>query len=327
MKELEEDISKTQTMLERKENEIENRLEEKARVEGVSERADLASDAREAVQDFREELAKKKLQKLESRLSERYITLSNKGDFYDEIQIDEETLDISIRTIHGNKKPQTELSAGERQIFATSLLWALAEISDRPLPFIIDTPLGRLDNDHRDNLITHFFPEAGHQVIIFSTDTEIDDNQYRKLEDSISQAYHLEYDEADGRRIPSRRLLLGDRGEGQPKVDGGDHVMSQNFNRITIGNDATNRLKMLKANTGMTPNYLCRIGFCYSLNEPRPPNPKEYDNEGKTFNRYTLLGEHDALYMALLKERLIQENKDPETRPVPRVRRTALTGE
>lgn len=88
--------------------------------------------------------------------------------------------------------------------------------------------------------------------------------------------------------------------------------MSQNFNRITIGTDATNRLKMLKANTGMTPNYLCRIGFCYSLNEPRPPNPEEYDNEGQTFNRYTLLGEHDALYMALLKERLIQENKDPE---------------
>ena len=88
--------------------------------------------------------------------------------------------------------------------------------------------------------------------------------------------------------------------------------MSQNFNRITIGNDATNRLKMLKANTGMTPNYLCRIGFCYSLNEPRPPNQGEYDNEGQTFNRYTLLGEHDALYMALLNERLIQENKDPE---------------
>lgn len=88
--------------------------------------------------------------------------------------------------------------------------------------------------------------------------------------------------------------------------------MSKKFNRITIGSDATNRLKILKANTGMTPNYLCRIGFCYSLNEPRPPNPEEYDSDGQTFNRYTLLGEHDSLYMALLQERLIQENKDPE---------------
>jgi len=209
LEELEEEISKAQTKLERKENEIENKLEEKARVEGVSERADLASDVRAAVQDFREELARKKLRKLESRLSERYITLSNKGEFYDEIEIDEETLDISIKTIHGNKKPHTELSAGERQIFATSLLWALAEISDRPLPFIVDTPLGRLDNDHRDNLITHFFPEAAHQVIIFSTDTEIDDDQYRKLEGYISQAYHLEYDEAEGRTIPSEGYFWG----------------------------------------------------------------------------------------------------------------------
>lgn len=88
--------------------------------------------------------------------------------------------------------------------------------------------------------------------------------------------------------------------------------MSKEFNRIQIGTDATNRLRMLKGNTGLTPNYLCRIGLCYSLNEPRPPNPEEYDNDGQTFNRYTLLGEHDALYMALLKERLIQEGKDPE---------------
>ena len=88
--------------------------------------------------------------------------------------------------------------------------------------------------------------------------------------------------------------------------------MTQEFNRIQIGTDATNRLRMLKGKTGITPNYLCRMGLCYSLNEPRPPTPKEYDNDGQTFNRYTLLGEHDALYMALLRERMIQENKDPE---------------
>jgi DNA sulfur modification protein DndD len=217
LEELEEEISKAQTKLERKENEIENKLEQKSRVEGVSERADLASDVRDAVQDFREELARKKLRKLESKLSERYITLSNKGDFYDEIKIDEESLDISIKTIHANKKPHTELSAGERQIFATSLLWALAEISERPLPFIVDTPLGRLDNDHRDNLITNFFPEAAHQVIIFSTDTEVDDDQYRKLENHISQAYHLEYDEAEGRTIPSEGYFWGGKDDDRQK--------------------------------------------------------------------------------------------------------------
>lgn len=199
LEELKKEISTTQTNLERKENRVENKLEEKSRVEDVSERANLATDVRNAVQDFREELAKKKLRKLESKLSERYITLSNKGEYYNKIEIDEDTLEIAIKTIHGNQKSHTELSAGERQIFATSLLWALAEISDRPLPFIVDTPLGRLDNDHRDNLITHFFPEASHQVFIFSTDTEIDDDQYKKLEGHISQSYRLEYDEEDGK--------------------------------------------------------------------------------------------------------------------------------
>jgi DNA sulfur modification protein DndD len=219
LEELEDELSTAQTRLERKENEVRNKQEEKSRVDDVSDRANLASDVRNAVQDFREELAKEKLRRLESKLSERYTTLSNKGEFYDKIEIDEENLDISIRTIHGNKKPHTELSAGERQIFATSLLWALAEISDRPLPFIVDTPLGRLDNDHRDNLINHFFPEAAHQVIIFSTDTEIDDNQFKKLEGYISQAYHLEYDESEGMTVPTEGYFWADEDEDQASLE------------------------------------------------------------------------------------------------------------
>jgi len=89
-------------------------------------------------------------------------------------------------------------------------------------------------------------------------------------------------------------------------------MSSKEFNRVQIGTKATNRLQMLKGQTEITPNYLCRIGLCYSLNEPRPPSPDEYNTDGQTFNRYTLLGEHDALYMALLKERMLQEGKDPD---------------
>lgn len=89
-------------------------------------------------------------------------------------------------------------------------------------------------------------------------------------------------------------------------------MSSKDFNRIQIDDGATYRLNQMKGDLDITPNYLCRIGLCYSLNEPRPPSPEEYDTNGQTFNRYTLLGEHDALYMALVKERLIQEGKDPD---------------
>lgn len=85
------------------------------------------------------------------------------------------------------------MSAGEKQIYAISILEALARTSGRNLPIIIDTPLGRLDSKHRINLIRHYFPYASHQVIILSTDTEVDESFYQELNKYISHAYKLEY--------------------------------------------------------------------------------------------------------------------------------------
>ena len=91
--------------------------------------------------------------------------------------------------------PRDQLSEGEKQLFATSILWSLAKTSGRSLPFIIDTPLARLDLDHRDNLVDEFFPAASHQVIILSTDTEITKPYYEKLLPYIARSYSMEYDD------------------------------------------------------------------------------------------------------------------------------------
>ena len=88
--------------------------------------------------------------------------------------------------------------------------------------------------------------------------------------------------------------------------------MTEDFNRVSLDSDVTNKLDLLKQHTGLTPNYLARIGLCYSLNEPRPPNPAEYDTDGQTINRYTLLGEHDSLYMALVRKRMLNDGRDPD---------------
>ena len=84
-------------------------------------------------------------------------------------------------------------------MFATAVLWALAKTSGKPLPFIIDTPLARLDVEHRQNLIEKFFPIASHQVIIFSTDAEIDYQNYMKLLPYISTSYAMEYLQGKGK--------------------------------------------------------------------------------------------------------------------------------
>ena len=84
-------------------------------------------------------------------------------------------------------------------MLATSILWSLARTSGKPLPFMIDTPLARLDVEHRDNLIENFYPDASHQLVIFSTDSEIDANYYSKLHKYISKSYAMTFVPEEGK--------------------------------------------------------------------------------------------------------------------------------
>ncbi len=84
------------------------------------------------------------------------------------------------------------------------------------------------------------------------------------------------------------------------------------FTKIRLTKDASNRLRFLAGRTSLTPNLLCRMGFCLSLEEPKIPNPNEFAEEEREFNRYTLLGEYDALYIALLQQRLHRDGLDSD---------------
>ena len=82
------------------------------------------------------------------------------------------------------------LSAGEKQLMVISLLWALAKCSKRKLPVIIDTPLSRLDSNHRETLIKSYFPNASEQTIILSTDSEITSDYYMMMKENIGDELH-----------------------------------------------------------------------------------------------------------------------------------------
>lgn len=78
--------------------------------------------------------------------------------------------------------------------------------------------------------------------------------------------------------------------------------------RIPFTVEADNQLRMLKARTGITPNILCRLGFCLSIEETGIPKeiPTDY-KQGREINRYTLLGKYDSTYVSLLIARLLQD--------------------
>ena len=92
-------------------------------------------------------------------------------------------------------KVEQHFSAGEHQIFVMALYQSLAEIRTSELPFVIDTPLARIDSEHRRNILVHFFSRLPGQVIILSTDEEIDNEGLSVLSHKISDVYLIEHQE------------------------------------------------------------------------------------------------------------------------------------
>jgi DNA sulfur modification protein DndE len=83
--------------------------------------------------------------------------------------------------------------------------------------------------------------------------------------------------------------------------------------KIQLDDASTQILKTMKARTGLTHQYLCRLAFCLSLSEPGHPDPASYDERGIEFNRYTLTGEWDRLFVAYVREWLaLEEPGGPE---------------
>jgi DNA sulfur modification protein DndD len=138
-------------------------------------------------------LAKQKIYGLQEEFTQIFKVVHRKNDMIARIKIDPETFNVTLYDRRDKVINKGSLSSGELEIYAMSMLWALAKTSGQKLPFIVDTPLARLDSKHRDNLVELFFPHASHQMMIFSTNTEVDQQYFNRLRQHVAHAYNLEY--------------------------------------------------------------------------------------------------------------------------------------
>lgn len=160
-------------------------------------RVELTKNVQLALNDYAKNLADRKLTVLESNLLEAVTVLMHKKGLVHRVKIDRKTYALTLYNENDIPVPKESLSKGEQQMLITAVLWALARTSGRPLPFMIDTPLARLDAEHRSNLIKRFFPLASHQVIIFSTDSEIGSAELVQLKGYLSRSYVIEHSAED----------------------------------------------------------------------------------------------------------------------------------
>lgn len=153
---------------------------------------------RETMAKFRTRVIQRHISTMESLMLESFRTLLRKTDLVHGLRIDPESFQVTLTGPNNQPLPFDRLSAGERQLLATAMLWGLARASGRPIPTVIDTPLGRLDSSHRQHLVERYFPSASHQVLLLSTDEEIVGSYHKSLKPSVARNYLLAHDESMG---------------------------------------------------------------------------------------------------------------------------------
>jgi DNA sulfur modification protein DndD len=154
----------------------------------------LSSNIIEISQKFRDMQNRKKLKQVEIEAIKMLKRLFRKTQFVHDLVIDPVSMELTLYDELGGEIIKERLSSGEKELLMISVIWAMFKVSGRKLPFVFDTLLGRLDTEHRKALVEKFLPVCGEQVIVLSTDSEIDRELYQQLQHYVSSVYTLEHD-------------------------------------------------------------------------------------------------------------------------------------
>lgn len=197
---LRSEYAEIETVLQRLRRKV---VDEQIRTEEDGRVGNLLQRTQETMKNFLRLATHRKIDRLSELVTDSFRYLLRKKTLVQRVMIDPETFAITLVDNAGRHVSKDRLSEGEKQIFAISVLWGLSRASARPLPAIIDTPMARLDAEHRNQLVERYFPNASHQVIILSTDTEIERTYFDQLGPFVARAYLLNYDEATKATIPT----------------------------------------------------------------------------------------------------------------------------
>lgn len=189
---LEEKIETIETKIESIKQRIERELEKDKRSQELMAEVKWYKQARDELQAIKEELMAEVRDDIERSLDTYYNELTWKDEEYDITVKD----DFSIRIDGPDGRRQVDrLSMGETELLALSFIAALTEVSGFDAPVLIDTPVGRIDQEHRAS-IGEKLPDylSNQQVTFLFTDSEFDDTVSSSLADHLANTYKLNND-------------------------------------------------------------------------------------------------------------------------------------
>lgn len=125
-------------------------------------------------------------------MTKAHRAMAHKKDLVERIAIDE-NCDVKLLNADGMDLRGYDLSAGEKQIFTQALISAVSSVSGRGFPMVVDTPLGRLDIEHRKGVLNHLV-QREHQVILLSTNTEVVGEYLREIAPHVQKKYLVHFE-------------------------------------------------------------------------------------------------------------------------------------
>ncbi len=191
---LNEQIGALQFQREEQARELERTAERLASAQASERQLVLAERSKLVLKSYKDALTRQRLDVLEDKLITAFNTICRKEHLLKGAYITPEDFDVQLRGVDGHVLGLSDFSAGERQLYALAILWALRRISGWQLPLIIDTPLARLDEIHRWRLVNDYLPAVSEQVVLFTTDAELDLDLMSHLKPGLARVYRLDFD-------------------------------------------------------------------------------------------------------------------------------------
>ena len=118
---------------------------------------------------------------------------TNDSGFIEDTKIDilpdGKGLKVSILDSEGNDVPKESFSTGEKQIYISCLIKAILKEAIQDFPIFIDTPLGRLDHEHIENILKDYYPDLSSQVVLLATNNEITPRRFKSIVSKVAKSY------------------------------------------------------------------------------------------------------------------------------------------
>lgn len=194
--ELNSKLDKTKSGIKSNLSRIDNLESELDDLEGASDEEEYynqlrktAKNAKKAFEQAKEEYTIQRRKDVEDEVNTIFQNLTHDESNLQGIKIDKNyELKLELKSGHYTIS-DVDPSRGERQIIAYSFIAGLSKYTSRDAPLVIDTPIARLDQDHKTNLLEEL-PKFADQIFVLYQSNEINNENVNNLSEKEVLASH-----------------------------------------------------------------------------------------------------------------------------------------